>query len=888
MGWLGRGAACGLVARGARGRLLGATALTLGLLGSSGAQAQVATNGECTVTGSFAAAGPEVATIAAMGNTLGSVIDTMNTAFLAQGSAFVGSPPSPVPDQTVGGVWIRGIGGRIDSKSTLALNGTVDTGQGPDPGGATCNTKVRQDFGGVQVGQDIATLNVGGTGKNVHFGITAGYGESHARDLNGSGTTATVQVPFVGVYSVLTWGNFFFDILSRWDFYHAAINNSAVNVVNEGLDARGVSTTVSAGYRIDVGNNWFVEPSAAVIHSRVQVDTFNLAGTGITGGFVPPLFIHFNDIESTLGRAGVRVGTSFTTGNVALQPFVTASVWHEFERPTTTFFQTLSQPSSTGCSTTFPCINGTTSTTRVGTYGQYSLGLAAQIINTGWLGYARVDVREGPKIEGVSVNGGIRYQFNPEAPVQAAGIFKAPVHVPKGAVGVPYDWTGFYFGGFLGSAWGESKWENVDNFGVDTFVRPRGILGGGQAGYNFQTGPWVFGVEGDFGWTNAKGTKSFPDPVLKFFLSANQSADWIATATARLGYAWNRALLYVKGGGAWIRNNYSITDNTGGLFQTPEFAADTRTGLTVGAGLEFGLAPNWSAKVEYDYLDFGSRLITIVGTEFIDTANIKERVHEVKIGVNYRFGGPGLVAVAAPVAAAFPTKAYPTKAPPLVPSVAAFNWRGCYVGVTGGGAWGRSKANNDGTDGPVDVTGNFDVRGAIFGGTSGCNLLQAGNWVFGVESDFSWTSKKGTAHDTLLYDPGQTFLNETRENWLSTSRARVGYAWNNWLLYATAGAAVGDVTYTVSEPTLGAFPEKHTRAGWTAGAGIEWAFDANWSAKLEYLFVDFGREGYFDPPPRFNFVNRAGGVFLTDNIVRAGVNWRFNWGKAPAPVVAKY
>jgi outer membrane autotransporter protein len=276
MGQLRHGAACGVFARGARkGSLIGTAALALGLFASSGAEAQPApAPGECTLTGSFTGGGQDVGTIAAMGNTLGSVIDTMNTAFLAQGSAFVGSPPSPVPDQTVGGVWIRGIGGRIDSKSTLTLAGTVDSGQGPVPGGGTCNTKVRQDFGGVQAGQDIATLNVGGTGKNVHFGITAGYGESHARDLNGSGTSATVQVPFVGVYSVLTWGNFFFDILSRWDFYHARINNPGVNVVDEGLDARGVSTTASAGYRIDVGNNWFVEPSAAVIHSRVQIDTF--------------------------------------------------------------------------------------------------------------------------------------------------------------------------------------------------------------------------------------------------------------------------------------------------------------------------------------------------------------------------------------------------------------------------------------------------------------------------------------------------------------------------------------------------------------------------------------------------------------------------------------
>jgi opacity protein-like surface antigen len=384
---------------------------------------------------------------------------------------------------------------------------------------------------------------------------------------------------------------------------------------------------------------------------------------------------------------------------VALQPFATVSVWHEFEGPATTFFQDALVP---------PTVNGTTSSTRVGTYGQYSLGIAAQIINTGWLGYARVDVREGPKIEGVSVNGGIRYQFNPEAPVQSTGIFKAPVHVPKGPVAVPYNWTGFYVGGFLGSTWGETKWENIDDAGIDAFVRPRGILVGGQAGYNFQWGPWVAGLEGDIGWSNAKGTKSFPGSApdfLKFFFSNNDNVDWIATATGRFGYAWNRALFYVKAGGAWAKTFYSITDNTGVL--GTDTASPTRAGVTVGAGLEFGLTANWSAKAEYAYVDLGSRHILLTGGGFEDPVNFKDTIHEVKIGVNYRFGGPGPVAVAAPVAAAFPTKAYPMKAPPLVPSVAAFNWRGCYVGVTGGGAWGRTKARNDGTDGPPDITGEL-------------------------------------------------------------------------------------------------------------------------------------------------------------------------------------
>jgi opacity protein-like surface antigen len=559
---------------------------------------------------------------------------------------------------------------------------------------------------------------------------------------------------------------------------------------------------------------------------------------------------------------------------------------------------------------------------RVGTYCQYSLGVAGQIVNTGWLGYARVDFREGPKIEGVSVNGGIRYQFNPEAPVQTAGIFKAPVHVPKASVAAaPYSWTGFYIGGFLGTAWGETEWENIDNAGLNTFPRPQGLLAGGQIGYNYQSGPWVFGLEGDIGWTNAAGSSPFPFGKFAFFVTANTSMDWLATATARVGYAWNRALFYVKGGGAWVRNKYSLTDNTGGAIEALETGSDTRTGWTVGAGLEFGLAPNWSAKVEYDYLDFGTRSITVTD-DFVDTANIREKIHEVKIGVSYRFAGLDAVAVAAP-AVAFPTKApaFPTKAPFVAPTPAVFNWGGCYVGVAGGGAWGRSHHDTNGTllteagilsPVPIAITGDFDVSGGIFGGTTGCNLLQFGNWVFGVESDYSWTSKRGSTLDLASFTAatGISENSETRERWLSTDRVRVGYAWNNWLVYATAGAAVGDVRIQACDVTVsavGCLSESHTRAGWTVGGGVEWAFAPNWSAKLEYLYADFGRTDYFNPTPVplqqpcvnpacplvvgvGGIAGRVGGVFLDDSIVRLGVNWRFNldFGKAPTPVVAKY
>lgn len=122
----------------------------------------------------------------------------------------------------------------------------------------------------------------------------------------------------------------------------------------------------------------------------------------------------FADIESLLGRAGVRVGTTFTTPTLAVSPYAVASVWHEFADPTLTSF------TCGGCAFSLDL-----SSSRIGTYAQFGLGLAVQVVNTGWLGYARVDYRTGDNIEGIAGNVGIRYQWSTEpAPIRPKLITK--------------------------------------------------------------------------------------------------------------------------------------------------------------------------------------------------------------------------------------------------------------------------------------------------------------------------------------------------------------------------------------------------------------------------------------------------------------------------------
>ena len=205
------------------------------------------------------------------------------------------------------------------------------------------------------------------------------------------------------------------------------------------------------------------------------------------------------------------------------------------------------------------------------------------------------------------------------------------------------------------------------------------------------------------------------------------------------------------------------------------------------------------------------------------------------------------------------------KAPPTPVTT----WTGSYVGVSGGGAWGSAVVRNDTTG--VDQTPHVDLSGGIIGITSGFNV-QNGNVVLGYEGDTSVTGKKGTAFE---FPPNAAFSNEVKEHWLSTFRGRLGYAQNNWLVYATAGGALANIENTVTGPA-GAISEKHWHWGWTAGVGAEVKFTPDWSAKVEYLYVGLQDKSYFNPAPSVAFPSNQR-VHVDDHIVRVGVNYKLPW-----------
>jgi len=185
----------------------------------------------------------------------------------------------------------------------------------------------------------------------------------------------------------------------------------------------------------------------------------------------------------------------------------------------------------------------------VGTYGQFALGTAAVFGNSGWLGYGRVDYRTGENIEGWSVTGGLRYQFTPGPSGRSIKDGPAPAVYA-------YNWTGPYLGAYVGTQWGDQAWSFNNGAGPTASTDFAGTIIGGQAGYNVQVGRTVFGIEGEYGGSNARGGEggaSCPNvPVIAVttfpFYTCEAEVNRLAALTGRLGFTWGRALFYAKGG----------------------------------------------------------------------------------------------------------------------------------------------------------------------------------------------------------------------------------------------------------------------------------------------------------------------------------------------------
>jgi opacity protein-like surface antigen len=575
-------------------------------------------------------------------NAITSVVGTVNTAFLPTGSAFL-SAPNSAPDQQGGGVWTKTVGGTVDTQVNSGFNGlfTVSTPIGPIPASLnlSCHGKIGQDFIGFEAGHDIAFLNSGNSGASWHFGVLAGYVEANAKatvpGVPEDTQSANFRAPSAGLYAAFSKGNFFADVQGR-------LYELQAETLGQRGDARGYSFTGNAGYRFDLPGNWSLEPSVGGVFSRTSIDRLDFAnatddlsgpimvqGVPISSGVLNGS-IRINDVESALGRASVKLGTSLPLygGQINAYPFVTASVFHDFAGNVTASLAGFGSVSSPIGTLQFQG-NSTLTARSVGTYGQFGAGSAFQLVDTGWLGYLRVDYRTGDYIEGLSVNAGLRYQLNPGT----AG-FKDGGSMKDASV-EGYDWSGPYVGASAGSTWARMHWASQAAAAEPDYA---GYLAGGQAGYNFQKGHLVWGIEGEAGASNSRGAKACTTQPL--FVSCVDDVDRLGAVTARLGYTWGRALFYAKGGWAFgeIRAGTNLNAGVslplpGGMI--PASSSNWESGWTVGGGMEFALTDRWSAKAEYMHYEFPQDAFTVAQNV---TSNATTAGDTVRIGVNYHFG----------------------------------------------------------------------------------------------------------------------------------------------------------------------------------------------------------------------------------------------------------
>ena len=379
------------------------------------------------------------------------------------------------------------------------------------------------------------------------------------------------------------------------------------------------------------------------------------------------------------------------------------------------------------------------------------------------------------------------------------------------------DWTGAYAGVNAGGGFGTFRHPAVGNVSYDETAG--GFLGGVQAGYNWQSGRAVYGVEADIQGSAVEGAYTQ-------FNLANTKVDWFGTLRARAGYApVDRMLLYGTAGLAYGKVRTDIANGILG-------SSRTKAGWTIGAGAEYALDANWTFKTEYLYADLGRS--TIAPGYENDVA-----FHTVRVGLNYRFGA----ADGAPREPA--------------PAASAFDWSGGYIGVNAGGGFGTFQH-------PVDGGVRLDLTaGGFAGGVQAGYNWQCAQAVYGLEADLQGSAVKGDF--TIAGAPAPNTYISTRVGWFGTLRARAGYTpVDRVLVYGTGGLAYGKVE---TDFDYGLYRASRTKLGWTLGAGAEYALNANWTLKSEYLYTDFGK----------STVSAAIGIDndVAFHLVRAGLNYRF-------------
>jgi opacity protein-like surface antigen len=469
--------------------------------------------------------------------------------------------------------------------------------------------------------------------------------------------------------------------------------------------------------------------------------------------------------------------------------------------------------------------------------------------------------------------------------------------LPVRAVNPPVlasSWAGFYLGLHGGYGWRDNDFsEEVFPLARIDGIRSRGGVFGGHAGYNWQFGRAVTGLEIDFSGADITGSNSVifnPDPTDTETRARDDRVKYLGTARGRVGWLpTDTVLLYGTAGLGWERyerTNSALSVNpdvTSSFFRQPF----DRFGWVAGAGVEAMLfGPHWIGRIEYLHYDFGRAesafafnsisqgiqvsLATVGGNQTIDV---------VRAGLSYKFGD-AVMASAVRYA----------KAPLVAP---LSSWAGFYIGAHGGYGWKDNDFSEVVNTSPLAAVNGIKSQGWIGGGQAGYNW-QYDRLVTGFELDMSATGIKGSSSVSYFNgDETVTAIRSDNVKYLGTLRGRVGWLpAENVLLYGTAGLGWErfERTETLVFPTgrftdTQSFTQPFDRFGWVAGVGVETLlFGTNWIGRLEYLHYDFGAvqtvSGRTDSSGTVS--DHAGSQ--TIDVVRAGLSYKFGPPAAIAPV----
>jgi len=499
-----------------------------------------------------------------------------------------------------------------------------------------------------------------------------------------------------------------------------------------------------------------------------------------------------------------------------------------------------------------------------------------------------------------------------------------------------WSWAGPYLGLNLGYSAGKSKTDGVFSdatlgtplFATGSSDSLKGVIGGVQAGYNWQAGNWVIGLEGDIQLSGQGATPTYVCPgaacnptVVDFDapvtakLLQGQKLDSFGTLRGRLGTTITPDVIaYATGGLAVGSIRTAITLSGVGFdangnpfpFDAPFTVLKIKSGWTVGAGLEARLFGNVTGKVEYLYMDFGTVAASVANavnaTPIVFAASSHVTDNIVRAGINYKFD-PAVGGYDVPPGIGVPLI---FKAPAYgAPVAIAWSWAGPYVGINAGYSAGKSKTDavfSDPTGAPLFTTGSTDNLNGVIAGFQGGYKWMASSWLMaGIEADIQLSTQNttptficpGAICNPGIGDLATSFDRAQTLDWFATVRGRLGATVTpETMAYLTGGLALAEIKTAGIVAGLSLFDssgnpnvtpvgfgfyDHRTRAGWTAGAGIETHLSGNLSGKIEYLYLDFGSVSTSTSNPlnatpvAVNLESRVG-----DHIVRAGLNYRFD------------